>query len=136
MIDAADSTGSGIPSDPCSNSWIESQAGGARTLRLLLRQKLNRQNGVHRSGTETLKVERDVGEAECFEDAGKLRCHFGAERALQLVPGDLDANDITMMAYAELAEPQLAHGLLTLFDYLQCLRSHGAAVFNARGEAG
>ena len=89
------------------------------------------QERVHRSGAEALQVERDELEAESFEDGGELRRDGGVQSTVQFLAGDLDADDVAVMAYAELAKAERANGIFATFDYVERLARHGAAIFDA-----
>ena len=71
-----------------------------------------------------------------LEDAGK----FGGQRRVKcpgkFVLGDLEADDLSMMAHAELAKAERTQSILALLDCRQGFAGDRAAVFDARGEAG
>ena len=60
----------------------------------------------------------------------------GLRRTVQFLAGDLDADNVAVMAHAELAETEGANRVFTALDHVERLARHGTAVFDARGEAG
>ena len=57
--------------------------------------------------------------------------HFGVEGARQFLAGDLDANNVAMMAYSELTETHLPQRLFALLHDPQRFCGHGTTVLNA-----
>src|SRR5258708_8322692 len=94
------------------------------------------EQGVHGSGAEAFEVEGYELESQGFENPGELGSHFQPEGAGQLVAGDFDADDFTVMADAKLAEAEPAEGVFALFDCGEGLCGDGTAVFDAGREAG
>jgi hypothetical protein len=93
------------------------------------------QQRVHRSGAEAFQIEGDELEAECFEDRRELRRDCGIQSAIELLAGDLNADDVAVMADAKLAEAEGANGVLAALYYVECFARYRAAVFDARREA-
>ena len=93
------------------------------------------QEGVHGAGAETFQVEGYEFESQSFENPCEFGGSGGIEGAGQFVLGDLDADDLTVMAHAELAEAEGAESVFSLLDCGQGFAGDGAAVFDAGGEA-
>src|SRR5207247_2358687 len=77
---------------------------------------IRRQERIHRAGAEALKIERDKLKAQRLEDPRELCRHFRSQNAVHFFAGDLDANDLSMMAHAELAEAEPAKIVFALLD--------------------
>src|SRR4051812_11500591 len=67
---------------------------------------------------------------EFFEDARKLVGYFGVERVGKLLPGHLDADQLTMKAYTELPEPKSFDRFLARLDGFDGLGGYPCAVGN------
>src|SRR5512146_241549 len=92
------------------------------------------EHGVHRTTSEALKVERDVGEAELLEYFHELIGHPGLERARHLLAGDLNAHEIAMVPHPELFESEGTKRILALLHLEKGLASYRPAVFDTGGE--
>ena len=71
-----------------------------------------------------------------FEDAGEFGGHLRGERAGQFLAGDLDANNISVMADADLAEAESVQSIFALLDHAEGFARDLASVLDARRQAG
>ena len=58
------------------------------------------------------------------------------QSAIHFLPGDLDADDVPVMPYTELAEAESANRFFAAFDDVKRFASDRAAVFDPRGKTG
>src|SRR5580700_10793711 len=97
---------------------------------------LYRQQRIHRSGTESFQIKSDELESQGFEDCGELGCDGRIQSPFQLLPGDLDPDNVTMMPYPELPETKATNRVLATLHHVKRLARYRTAVFDAGGEAG
>ena len=71
---------------------------------------------IHRAGAEALKIEGDKLEAHRLENARELCRHLQGESAWHFVAGDLDANDLPVMAHTELTKAKPAKAIFAVLD--------------------
>ena len=67
---------------------------------------LDWQQGIHRPGTEALQIESHELESELLEDGRKLGGHRWVQCAVQFLAGNLDADDLSVMANAKLPKSE------------------------------
>ena len=94
------------------------------------------QQGVHRSGAKALQVESHELEAETFEDGGELGGDGGIERALQFLARDLNADDVSVMTDAKLAETEGANRVLAALDNAERFARDWPAILDAGRKTG
>ena len=86
---------------------------------------------IHRAGAKSLQVEGDELESKLLEDCGELCGHGWIQRTLQFLSVDFDADDIAMMAHAELTETEGANGVFAALDNVESLARNRASVFDS-----
>ena len=91
---------------------------------------------VHAAGAVALGVKGDVEEAQGLESGGDAVEGFDGEGLRQFGAGDLDAGQLAVVADANLMEAEGAEGFFCLLDLGEVFAGDGAAVLDARGEAG
>src|SRR6185437_17093504 len=67
--------------------------------------RLHRKDGVHRAGTIAFAVQRDIFKAQSAEASGHAIHSFHVQRARHFFTGNFNANHLSVIANAELAEP-------------------------------
>ena len=96
-----------------------------------LYQSLPGPAGIHRAGTETLCIYSYIGESQRLEDTCKSLKHLRGQRSRQLVCGNFNPGDFSMMSYPELPESQFPQRILSLLYRLQSLTGYRTAIFDA-----
>lgn len=98
--------------------------------------ELPRDGFVERALAVALQIERDVVEAEGFEDFDEAGGHFGLQGLREFFDSDFDANQIAMEARAELAEAEGFERLFAVFHRFDAFLGDFGAVGDAGAEAG
>src|SRR5690349_9644554 len=86
------------------------------------------QQTIHRAGTKSLKIQGDKLKTQGFKNPGEFGGHVQRQGARHLFAVDLNANDVTMMTHAELAETQEPQLIFALLDGPQRLPGHWASI--------
>ena len=79
-------------------------------------QALGWQQSIHRAGTETFQIQSDVSKTKSLENTSERRGHFCSHGTGQLVTGNFQANDISMMTNPELAKSKRPQRVFALLD--------------------
>src|SRR5205823_1476568 len=87
---------------------------------------------VQAAGAERLEIDGDEFEAGGLQRGQGVRAQ--AHEAIEVGLPGLDARDLSMIAHAEFAQPQLAERHLALGELRESLRRHLGSVRNPRGE--
>src|SRR6266851_10229295 len=91
---------------------------------------------VHAAGAVAFGVESDVKEAEGLDGGGDLFEDGEREGAGEILAGDFDAGEIAVVADADLGEAESVKGGFGVLDLREIFAGDGAAVLDARGQAG
>src|SRR5580704_19260757 len=98
-------------------------------------QRVNGEQGVHRSGTEAFQIQRDIRKPERFEDSREPFGHVRRHRTRQFFAGNFNSDNLTMMAHTELTEPKPPQLLFAQLNRGKSFRGYRPTVFDPRSQA-
>src|SRR6185312_16888315 len=96
---------------------------------------MNGQHVVHGAGAVALRVQRNVSEAEGPKGGGDAVKGVEGKSPGQVWASDLDPCQVAMVSHTDLREAERVQRLFGALYLAEVFGSHGAAVFDARGEA-
>src|SRR5262249_43136764 len=91
---------------------------------------LRGKQSVHRARAKAFQVEGDKFESELFEDHRELGSHGGVKRTVEFTARNLDTNDVSVMAHAELAETECADCVFAALNYFERFAGDRASILD------